>query len=170
MIKNISGKIPAALFLAELLLPASGLAATSPNLAHMTATQKAAQQDYYRSHAFGNSYGKYHPGPHWILKYQQQFALTSSQLAREMMLNNRMAVRTIEDNQTLQVAYKQYEQDAAAAHAQPVRIHSDIKAIGLAQSALAWEMIPYHMQAYELLTPSQRATYSKLVSSRNDEE
>lgn len=165
MTKIITRSLITSLLLASLWLPAHALAATAPNLVHMSATQKAAQQEYFRAHSFGFSqnFGHYHPGPHWVLKHQQQLKLTALQLAQETKLNNGMARLTIQDNQRLHAAYQHYGQDAAVAQPMSAHIRTDISAIGKAQTALAWEMVPYHTRGYALLTPAQQTIYHRLV-------
>ncbi|BDB13863.1 hypothetical protein ANFP_11830 [Acidithiobacillus ferrooxidans] len=71
-------------------------------------------------------------------------------------------MRTIEDSSALQHAYDKYKKDASTAHPTLAMIKSDIIRVGKAETQLAWEMVPYHLQGYALLNPAQKATYTQL--------
>jgi len=142
--------------------------ATASLLSQMSPAQKHAQQKYFRDHAFSFSrhYGLYHPGPYWILHHKDAFHLSTVQFLRETELKFGMARATIRDNKRLKTAYQVYATDSAVLHPDLARIRSDIEVVGRAQTALAWEMVPYHQKGYALLTPTQRDTYQRLVQSR----
>ena len=137
-------------------------------LAHMSIAQRHAAQKYFRAHAFGFSqnYGLYHPGPYWILHHLAPFHLTAAQKHQEMMLKLGMARTTVEDNHELKVAYARYQADSIVLHPNVGHIHADIRRIGHIQTALAFEMIPFHQRSYALLNPKQREVYRQLVQIR----
>lgn len=149
-----------------LLLGASpAYALSAAQLAHMSPAQKKQAQQYFTAHALGfSTFKKYHPGPYWILANKHAFHLTTAQIKQEGRLKDEMAMRTITDNGILQQAYKQYARDASAAHPPAETIKRDIVQIAKAETQLAWEMVPYHLQGYALLTPAQKAIYAQLAA------
>ena len=155
---------------AALLLPAAFLAATLTARSGSPPGQMGAmstQMAYFRAHNFdfGANFRRYHPGPAWILQHAQQFNLTASQKTGEAMLKMGMISTTMTDTQKLQEAYKRYAQDSSAADPARSTIHADINAVGKAQTTLAFEMVPYHLKGYALLTPAQQTLYHTLVAA-----
>ncbi|ACK80764.1 MULTISPECIES: hypothetical protein [Acidithiobacillus] len=147
-----------------LLSTSSAYALSLGQLARMSPSQKKQAQQYFRTHSldFSSVFKRYHPGPYWILKNKSAFRLTPRQIQGEVQLKNEMAMRTIEDSSALQHAYDKYKKDASTAHPTLAMIKSDIIRVGKAETQLAWEMVPYHLQGYALLNPAQKATYTQL--------
>ncbi|MHB1515297.1 MAG: hypothetical protein ACYCVY_06190 [Acidiferrobacteraceae bacterium] len=140
-------------------------ALSSAQLAHMSSTQKKEAQQYFRAHdGEFSTFKKYHPGPYWILANKQAFHLTTKQIKHEEQLKDEMAVRTITDNRILQQAYRQYARDAAMAYPPAATIKRDTIRVGKAKTQLAWEMVPYHLKGYALLTTTQKAVYAQLAA------
>lgn len=136
------------------------------DLAQMSPIQKKQEQQYFGAHSFQfpSIFKRYHPGPYWILKNNSAFHLTIMQTLREKKLKYEMAMSTITDNHALQRAYANYAKDSSAAQPSLVAIKDDISQIGKAETQLAWEMIPYHLQGYALLDPTQKSTYTQLAA------
>lgn len=153
-----------------LSLPQVVLAAreSAPQLSQMTKEQKEQEQKYFRAHSLGFAriFSRYHPGPYWILHHRKEFRLTAGQVQAETRLKLGMARSTIEGNRRLMAAYKVYATDAAAANPSLAKIHSDIEAVGRAQTWLAGEMVPYHLKSYALLMAQQKQIYHRLVLKR----
>ena len=141
---------------------------TNSDIAKMSMLDKFRAQMYFKSHSFDFSkiFSLYHPGPYWILKKKSDFKLTDEQLKQEEELKLSMAKNTIEDEAVLKRAYATYTADSAKSDPSSAQIKSDIEAIGKAQTSLATEMVDYHLQSFELLTPEQRKTYHDLVAER----
>ncbi|MHB0991528.1 MAG: hypothetical protein ACYC0M_09660 [Burkholderiales bacterium] len=138
------------------------------DIANMSMLDKFRAQLYFKSHSFDfpKIFSLYHPGPYWILKKKSDFKLTDEQLKQEEELKLGMAKNTIEDEAVLKQAYVTYTADSAKSDTSSAQIKSDIEAIGKAQTSLATEMVDYHLQSFELLTPEQRKTYHDLVTER----
>ena len=142
---------------------------TNSDVNHMSVVQKQQAQKYFRAHSFDfpKAFGRYHPGPYWILHHASAFHLTKKQTEQETMLKLGMAKSTIMDDIRLKNIYAHYVQDSKALNPSSSRILADISSIGKEQTILAKEMIPYHVKGYNLLNSTQRKTYQKLVRSRN---
>jgi hypothetical protein len=154
---------------AGLLVIGLGIAsANQPDLATMTMAQKSAAQDYFRSHSFDFStiFSRYHPGPYWILQHETSFNLTASQKAKETSLKFGMAKATIKDDMALQTAYRRYQADAQKDHPSLSVIRHDIDRVGRAQTNLAKEMVPFHLQSFAVLDAVQKRTYKTLAASQ----
>ena len=149
-----------------LLGTSSAYAMSLDQLAQMSPSQKEQAQQYFRTHSLGFSsiFTRYHPGPYWILKNKSAFHLTPMQIRREEQLKDEMAMRTIADDRALQHAYAKYAKDASAAYPALATIKEDISLVGKAETRLAGEMIPYHLQSYALLDPAQKVTYTQLAA------
>ena len=147
------------------LFSSSSFALTAMQLSHMTKEQKMQAQKYFRSHSLGFSeiFKRYHPGPYWILHNSKKFDLTKKQIAQEEKLKDGMAISTITDDKKLQKAYAIYKENASAAEPNASVIKRDIYNVGKAETLLAWEMVPYHLKGYSILTPAQRKTYTMLA-------
>ena len=147
------------------LFSSSSFALTAMQLSHMTKDQKMQAQKYFRSHSLGFSeiFKRYHPGPYWILHNAKKLDLTKSQIAQEEKLKDGMAISTITDDKKLQKAYAIYKENAAVAEPKASVIKRDIYNVGKAETLLAWEMVPYHLKGYTILTPAQKNTYSMLA-------
>ncbi|MHB1201762.1 MAG: hypothetical protein ACYCZC_01290 [Acidithiobacillus sp.] len=145
---------------------APALALTTEQLAQLSPGQKMQAQKYFQEHSLGFSaiFKRYHPGPYWILKNKQTFHLTTKQIQQETRLKEDMAKNTIADERVLQRAYKNYALYAATAEPAPSILKKDITAVGKAQTRLAWEMVPYHLQGYALLNPAQKKIYTRLAA------
>ncbi|MHB1567144.1 MAG: hypothetical protein ACYCXG_10595 [Acidiferrobacter sp.] len=143
------------------------LAVAHQRLTHMTMAQKRAEQSYFRAHALGFSqyFGLHHPGPYWMLK-QPALNFTATQRRQETALKNAMAHATLTDNARLRHAYAHYAAVSAVRNVHVTRVRSAVDAVGRATTALALEMVPYHRQAYHLLTTTQKAVYWRLVAAR----
>lgn len=136
------------------------------HLKQMSPSQKKQAQEYFRAHSLGFSsiFKRYHPGPYWILKNKLALHLNASQIQKEEHLKNGMALHTIIDDRTLQHAYKIYSKNAAAMYPSLTAIKYDIQQVGKAETLLAWEMVPYHIQGYALLDSSQKSIYTQLAA------
>lgn len=147
------------------LFSSSSFALTTTQLSHMTKEQKIQAQKYFRSHSLGFSeiFKRYHPGPYWILHNAKKFDLTKNQIIQEEKLKDGMAVSTITDDKKLQKAYAIYQENAAVAVPNESVIKRDIYNVGKAETHLAWEMVPYHLKGYSILTPEQKRTYAILA-------
>lgn len=148
-------------------LVVSGAAyAASPPLSQMTPTQKRQEQKYFTAHSldFSSLFKAYHPGPYWILHHDHEFALTKSQKLQETKLKNEMAMATIQDNRALKAAYRKYQLDGAKPNPSAASIEGDIDEVGRAQTRLAKEMVPFHLQSYQLLDAKQRMLYTSLAA------
>lgn len=154
-----------ALLVGALMISAAAYAAPPP-LSQMTTAQKQQEQKYFTAHSleFSSMFKAYHPGPYWILHHDQDFALTKSQKQQETKLKNEMAMATIKDNRALKAAYHKYALDGAKPSPTVATIDADIDAVGRAQTRLAKEMVPFHLQSYQLLDAKQRKTYKSLAA------
>jgi Spy/CpxP family protein refolding chaperone len=172
-------KSPALFFAGALLLPA-GVAFTAvaqsagpqhagARLSSMTMAQKHQEQQYFTNHSFEFSslFKRYHPGPYWILAKSSEFKLTAAQTRQQETLKNAMAKDTIKANIALKQAYAKYATDAKLAAPSLDTLRQDIDAIGHAQTRLAQVMLPYHLDSYAALTPTQQAVYNKLVAQQS---
>lgn len=146
----------------------AGPANATTQLSKMTMAQKHQAQQYFTAHSFEFSplFKRYHPGPYWILAKTKQFKLTATQTRQQEDLKNAMAKATIEGNMTLKQAYAKYAADAKLAAPSLDTIRQDIDAVGHAQTQLAQVMVPYHLQSYAALTPTQQALYTKLAAEQ----
>ena len=147
------------------LFSSSSYALTTMQLSHMTKEQKMQAQKYFRAHSLGFSqiFKRYHPGPYWILHNAKEFGLTKNQVAQEEKLKDGMAISTITDDKKLQKAYAIYKRNAAATAPNESVLKRDIYNVGKAETLLAWEMVPYHLKGYSLLTPAQKKIYTMLA-------
>ena len=147
------------------LFSSSSFALTTTQLSHMTKEQKMEAQKYFRAHSLGFSqiFKRYHPGPYWILDNAKEFGLTKGQIAQEEKLKDGMAISTITDDRKLQKAYAIYKRNAAATTPNESIIKRDIYNVGKAETLLAWEMVPYHLKGYSILTPAQKKMYTTLA-------
>lgn len=137
---------------------------TGAHIMRMSTAQKHAIKVYFRAHSFGfpKAFGRYHPGPYWILHHAKAFHLTPVQTHEEMRLKMGMARSTVSDARALQKRYAAYRADAALANPSQKKILADIRAIGVAQTLLAGEMLTYHLKGFALLTSEQKSVYRKL--------
>ena len=97
----------------------------------------------------------------WILRRQKQLKLTGQQIAEEKAFKLGMQRDTGAGIAALRNAYKIYSKDAARANPSISLIKKDIDAVGQAETALGFEMVPYHLKGYEILTPAQKAIYAQ---------
>jgi Spy/CpxP family protein refolding chaperone len=141
--------------------------ATTP-LSKMTMAQKHQAQQYFTAHSFEFSplFKRYHPGPYWILAKATQFKLTAAQTRQQEGLKNAMAEATIKANMALKAAYAKYAADAKLAAPSLDTLRQDIDAVGHAQTQLAQVMVPYHLESYAALTPTQQALYTRLAAQQ----
>lgn len=137
------------------------------SLAHMSVEQKHAAQAFFRAHAldFSHGYGLYHPGPYWILR-EPSLKLTVLQQRQETALKLAMARATLKDSLRVKWADKRYDQLSRQANPNLQQLHMALSAAGVARVVLGWEMIPFHVRAYQLLTPIQKVRYKQLVALR----
>ena len=142
--------------------------AASHALSSMSMAQKHAAQQYFTAHSldFSPLFKRYHPGPYWILAKAKQFKLTPAQTKQQEDLKNAMAMATIKGNMALKQAYAKYAADARLAMPSLNTLRQDIDAVGHAQTQLAQVMVPYHLDSYAALTPTQQALYTKLVAQQ----
>lgn len=140
---------------------AAGLAMQEPN-AHKTETIK-----YFLAHSLGFApiFNLYHHSPGWILHRRKQLKLTKTQIAEERKLARGMEKHTGADIAILRKAYKMYSSDAARPDPPLSLIKTDVDRIGRDQTRLGFEMVPYHLKGYGILSPTQRATYAQLEAA-----
>ncbi len=151
---------------AALGLRAAAAAVTFATIRQMSPAEKQAIQHYFRAHSleFPNIFGRHHPGPYWILENARAFRLTPKEIREELRLKIGMARRTVIDVQVLKRRYARYEMAARARHPSLKALRADIRAVGAAEAALAYEMMPYHLRSYALLTGRQKTIYWQLVA------
>ena len=124
-------------------------------------------QLYFRTHSleFPQIFRSHHPGPNWILSHDAQLHLTGPEMMAEKQLMLGMVTSTRSDVAALQTAYAKYQADAALKEPSLQVITTDVDAVGKAQTALGMAMVPFHLKAYAVLTPTQKVTFQTLVSS-----
>ncbi len=132
--------------------------------AKKSAAKIAMIRKYFLSHSynFGPIFYKYHPGPNWYLQHIKNLELTPGQLIIIKKLDAGMIKDTIIGMRNLKMAYAKYKEDSMKADPNIKTIISDIKKVGKAQTYLAYEMVPYHLKSYSLLTPSQKKIFQEL--------
>ncbi|MHB8232180.1 MAG: hypothetical protein ACYDDB_04695 [bacterium] len=132
--------------------------------AKKSAAKIAMIRKYFLSHSydFGPIFYKYHPGPNWYLQHIKNLKLTPSQLIIVKRLDAGMIKDTIAGMKNLKIAYAKYKKDSMEADPSIKTIIGDIKEIGKAQTYLAYEMIPYHLKSYRLLSSSQKKIFQEL--------
>jgi len=120
---------------------------------------------YFMRHSLGFAtiFFRYHPGPHWDLMHATALHLTAAQIRKEKRLTVGMMRDTQRGIVSLKAAYQRYRQDAMQADPAIGRLIHDVKAVGRAQAYLGYEMIPYHLKGYAILSPSQKIRYRKLA-------
>lgn len=156
-------------FLAISLLLSGNLLAhdnSRVHLAQMSAAKKEQAQEYFRAHSFGFTtlFKRYHPGPYWILKNRRTLHLTAGQMKQEQRLKDAMAARTIAEDGDLHKMYNEYARAAAIATPDLTTMNDDITRIGKAQTRLALEMVPYHLDSYSVLSREQKVIYARLAA------
>ncbi len=136
-------------------LPAQAMAATPSMKAHA----------YFKKHSLGfpEIFYRYHPGPHWDLVHASALHLAPAQIRQEKILAEEMMHDTQHGIMTLKAAYKRYKADARMPNPSTQVLIQDVKEIGQAQAYLGYEMIPYHLEGYQLLDTAQQATYHRLA-------
>lgn len=119
---------------------------------------------YFLAHSLGFApiFNLYHHSPGWILRRRKQIKLTDRQVAEEKAFKLGMQKDTRTDIAVLRKAYTKYSADAARANPSISLIKKDIEIVGRDETRLGFEMVPYHLKGYEILTPAQKATYAKL--------
>jgi hypothetical protein len=124
-------------------------------------------QLYFRTHSleFPQIFRSHHPGPSWILSHDAQLHLTGPEMMAEKQLMLGMVTSTRSDVAALQTAYAKYQADATLKEPSLQVITTDVDAVGKAQTALGMAMVPFHLKAYAVLTPTQKVTFQTLVSS-----
>ncbi len=132
--------------------------------AKKSAAKIAMIRKYFLSHTydFGPIFYKYHPGPNWYLQHIKGLRLTPSQLIIIKKLDAGMIKDTILGIKNLKAAYSNYKKDSMEVAPKIKTIINDIKKIGKAQTYLAYEMVPYHLKSYSILTPSQKKIFKEL--------
>ena len=132
--------------------------------AKKSAAKIAMIRKYFLSHSFdfGPIFYKYHPGPNWYLQHAKSLRLTSSQLVIIKKLDAGMIKDTVMGIKNLKLAYSKYKKNSMKVAPKIKTIIDDIKNIGKAQTYLAYEMIPYHLKSYAILTPSQKKIFQEL--------
>ncbi|RZV37217.1 MAG: hypothetical protein EVJ48_09375 [Candidatus Acidulodesulfobacterium acidiphilum] len=146
-----------------------GIYAIPPSHASTLSAKKSAAKiamirKYFLSHSFdfGPIFYKYHPGPNWYLQHAKSLRLNSSQLVIIKKLDAGMIKDTVMGIKNLKLAYSKYKKDSMEVVPKIKTIINDIKNIGKAQTYLAYEMIPYHLKSYAILTPSQKKIFQGL--------
>lgn len=153
---------------------AAGLSVAGAGTAHAVGSvvpgakaRKTKTIEYFLGHSLGFApiFNLYHHSPGWILHRRKQLKLTKAQDAEEKHFARGMQKQTGADIAILKQAYKTYAADAARADPPLTLIKRDIARVGRDQTRLALEMVPFHLQGYDILTPPQRATYAKLEAA-----
>jgi Spy/CpxP family protein refolding chaperone len=119
---------------------------------------------YFLAHSLGFApiFNLYHHSPGWILRRQKQLKLTDQQIIEEKAFKRGMQKDTHAGIAALRKAYKTYSKDAARPNPSIALIRKDIDTVGRDETRLGFEMVPYHLKGYEILTPAQQAIYAKL--------
>ncbi|MCL5879383.1 MAG: hypothetical protein M0016_04440 [Deltaproteobacteria bacterium] len=132
--------------------------------AKKSAAKIAMIRKYFLSHSynFGPIFYKYHPGPNWYLQHAKSLRLTPSQLITVKKLDAGMIKDTIIGMRNLKAAYAKYKEDSMKVNPNIKTIVNDIKKVGEAQTYLAYEMVPYHLKSYTLLTSAQKKIFNEL--------
>ena len=145
-----------------------GLMISSPAFAGAPARSQESRRTetikYFLAHSLGFApiFNLYHHSPGWILRRQKQLKLTDQQITEEKAFKLGMQKSTGADIAALRKAYKTYSKDAARPNPPIALIRKDIEAVGRDETRLGFEMIPYHLKGYDILTPAQQAIYAKL--------
>ena len=127
-------------------------------------SQRTETIKYFLAHSLGFApiFNLHHHSPGWILRRRKQLNLTDQQVAEEKAFKRGMQKDTGADIAVLRQAYKTYSTDAARPNPSIALIKKDISAVGQAETRLGFEMVPYHLKGYQILTPAQKAIYAKL--------
>ncbi len=141
----------------------SVLAISSSYAADMSG--KKGREMYFKQHTFNfpEYFYQFHPGPHWDLMNAKQLHLTPRQISAEKRLVRGMKRDTIYGITVLKAAYQRYQGDASQKTPRLSTLVSDVKAVGRAQTYLAYEMMPYHLKGYRLLNNAQKLIYYRLA-------
>lgn len=156
---------------AVLALLVGMLGSTDAHAADMTMPAAQAPvpswQAYFRANSLGfpQIFRAHHPGPGWILAHKSQLHLTPSQVAAEQKLAAGMVAAAKASVTRLQAAYAKYQADAAMTAPVQATMIADVEAVGRAETRVGLAMVPYHLKAYALLAPEQKATFAELVAS-----
>jgi len=147
-----------------LLISTALVAVPAAGFAQTTAASETPH-DYFVAHSFGfpANFREYHPGPKWILDNSTAFKLTDAQSTKLKAIAKQMFDDVASLDKTSQAAYMKYKDDSSSPTASASTLEGDIDGIGKADEALAYTMIPYHLQGYALLTPAQQQTYLDLA-------
>lgn len=119
---------------------------------------------YFLAHSLGFApiFNLYHHSPGWILRRRNQLKLTDQQISEEKAFKLGVQKSTLANIAALRKAYKAYSADAARPNPSIALIKKDIDAVGGDETSLGFEMVPYHVKGYKILTPAQKATYATL--------
>lgn len=152
---------------AGLIVAGAGAACAAGSVVPGATAQKTKAIEYFLGHSLGFApiFNLYHHSPGWILHRRKQLKLTKAQDAEEKHYAHGMQKQTGADIAILKQAYKTYAADAARTDPSLTLIKRDVDRVGRAQTRLALEMVPFHLQGYDILTPPQRATYAKLETA-----
>ncbi|HVE22067.1 MAG TPA: Spy/CpxP family protein refolding chaperone [Acidocella sp.] len=154
---------------AVLALMVALLGTTGVQAVSVPTTQAAvpAWQAYFKANSLGfpQIFRTHHPGPGWILARKSQLHLTPTQVTAEQKLAAGMVAAAQASVTRLQAAYAKYHADAAMASPVQETIIADVEAVGRAETRAGLAMVPYHLRAYALLTPEQKATFAELLAS-----
>ena len=122
--------------------------------------------DYFHAHSFDfpQNFRFQHPGPEWFLQHEQDFKYTDKQSAELKKMSRAMFDDMKKYDMETMKAHKKYADDAAAKMPSERELKRDIQKIGVAESDLAYTMIPFHLKSYAMLTPDQKKTFDDLIA------
>lgn len=141
-------------------------AKTPINACAMNKTQKLrSMKKFFMSHSLDFRFNFYifHPGPFWVYKNSKVLKLTPVQALQEKMLANEMMSETKKGIKTLKKAIARYRDYARRTNPSIKKLIDYAKDVGRAETYLGYEMIPFHIKGYRLLSQSQRIIYLRLA-------
>lgn len=136
------------------------------NACAMNKTKKMRNmKKFFMMHSLDFAFNFYifHPGPYWVFKNAKALKLTPAQALKEKILTKEMMNDTKSGIIVLKRAIIKYRTDAMHKNPGIKKLINDVKAVGKAETYLAYEMIPFHINGYRVLNASQRVMYVKLA-------
>ncbi|HEY1857834.1 hypothetical protein [Acidocella sp.] len=124
-------------------------------------------QSYFRTNSldFPAVFRARHPGPGWLLQHRAALHLTPAQISADQRLVTGMVQAARTSVTALQATYAKYQADAGVTAPALSTITADVEAVGRAETRVGLAMVPYHLKAYALLTPTQKSIYQTLVAT-----
>ncbi len=139
------------------------------NACAMNKTKKMRNlKKFFMLHSLDFAFNFYifHPGPYWVFQNAKALKLTPAQALKEKILTKEMMNDTKAGIKVLKKAIIEYRTYAMHKNPDIKKLINDVKAVGKAETYLAYEMIPFHINGYRVLNTSQRAIYVKLAAMK----